>query len=219
MDPQILKSYDASIARLERLGRRAKKRKPGRSDGEGFRKAFNSASKELKEIGRKVIMQKATEAMEQGDLSWHELEVLEAGLKKGKRLSPDFLRSLGIVDMPGKPTRHEVLRAMEGALERNEITFREFTVGEDQLNKGLETPASILKALETRREEDDGQDERLEKAEKKSPTIHVAEKREIPLSVRMSPRLTTEAEILLRNDEVDPWVGRMMSRSFGGKFI
>ncbi|MBA7483060.1 hypothetical protein ES707_18571 [subsurface metagenome] len=212
MDPQILKSYDASIARLERLGRRAKKRKPSRGD-EGFRKAFNQTSRELKEIGNKLILQKATLAMEQGDLSWHELEVLEAGLKKGRRVSPDFLRSLGIVDMPGKPTRREAILAMEKSLERGEITFREFTRGEDGLNAKTETPSTILKSLQTRRKEDDGQDERLGKAEK-SPTIHVSEKRAIPLSIRLSPRLSGEAEILIQHDEQEPWIGKMIANSF-----
>jgi hypothetical protein len=115
--------------------------------------------------------------------------------------------------MPGKSTRGEALAAMEGALERNEITFREFTVGEDQLNKGLETPSTILKSLQTRRKEPDGQDERLEKAEKK-PTIQVSEKRAIPLSIRLSPRLSGEAEILIQNDEVESWVGKMIANSF-----
>ncbi len=211
MNPQILKSYDESIARLEQLGRRSKKRKFSRSD-EGFQKAFNSTSKELKEIGNKLVLQKAMEALEAGRLTWHQVEVLEAGLKKGKRLSPDFLRSLGVA-MPGGSTRGEAIAAMEGALERNEITFREFTVGEDQLNKGLETPSTILKSLQTRRKEPDGQDERLEKAEKK-PTIQVSEKRAIPLSIRLSPRLSGEAEILIQNDEVESWVGKMIANSF-----
>ncbi|MBA7544169.1 hypothetical protein ES705_36517 [subsurface metagenome] len=217
MNSQILKSYDESIARLERLGRRS--RKPVRSD-EGFQKAFNQTSKELKEIGNKLILQKATEAMEQGGLTWHELEVLEAGLKKGRRVSPDFLRSLGI-DLPGKPTRKEALAVMGEALEKGEITFREFTRGEDALNKKIETPVSILKALETRRTKDSesSEDERLSKAEKRSPTIHVSERREIPLSVRMSPQLSGEAEILVQNDEQEPWIGKMVSRSFRGRFI
>jgi len=79
-------------------------------------KSFGKTTKELRELGNEVIMQKAMEAFERGDLTWHQLEVLEIGLKKGKWLSPDFLRSLGI-DMQGKPTRREALAAMEKALE------------------------------------------------------------------------------------------------------
>jgi len=219
MNPQISKSYDESIARLERLcGGKSKKRKPNRSDDEVFEKAFNSTTKGLKEIGDRLVMQKAMEAAERGDLSWHELEVLEAGLKKGKRLSPDFLRSLGI-DMQGKATRQEALAAMEKALERGEISFHEFEVGEDSLNKGTETPASILKALETRRTDSESSEDELSKSDKQSPTIRVVERKAIPLSIRMSPHLSSEAEILVQNDEVDPWVGKMLGKSFKGRFL
>ncbi len=216
MNPQILKSFDESIERLEQLCGGKKKRKLSRSDDESFKKSFHKTAKELREVGNEVIMQKAMEAAERGHLTWHEVETLEIGLQHGRRCSPEFLRSIGI-NVEGRPTRQEALAAMQKALDEGKISFHEFQLGEDALNKRSETPETILKALESRCKEDGEQGDRLEKGEKKE--IRVVERQEIPLSIRMSPRLSSEAEILLQNDETEPWVGRMLAKSFRGRFI
>lgn len=47
----------------------------------------------------------------------------------------DFLRRLGI-NVPGKATRSEAVMGLEKALDEGEISFREFSIGEDLLNRG-----------------------------------------------------------------------------------
>jgi len=117
------------------------------------------------------ILKKAQAAGERGEISLHDMLKLEGYVRKGKKIPADFLRSIG-VDVPGEPTRREALNEMVKALDRGEISQREFSIGEDELNRGVETPQTILKALESRRAEI-AEDERFQKSLKKQKQIRV----------------------------------------------
>ncbi len=123
---------------------------------------------------------KMGKAFEVGVLSLREHSILEDKLNR-KQVSPTSIikalrdkegrlnagssrlkKSFGTVK--GLEVRRKVLDELGESLNRGEITLREHSRGEDAINQGTETPASILKALETRRQEK-GEQERLQKSE------------------------------------------------------
>ncbi len=122
------------------------------------------------------LMQKAAHAEY---ISLREFSILEDKLNR-KQLSPaaivksiqDKERKQGVGSSGLKKTfgsgsrlevRRKVLDELGESLNRGEITLREHSRGEDAINQGTETPASILKALETRRQ-DKAEEERLQKS-------------------------------------------------------
>ncbi len=101
---------------------------------------------------KEAILEKTTEAGQKGLISLKDAIKLEGRLQKGLPIPEDWLRFIGYGSLSKaihdeSITRREVLAELSSALNAKEITFRSFTIAEDRLNKGLETPTSLLKSL------------------------------------------------------------------------
>ncbi|MBW8003100.1 MAG: hypothetical protein FVQ80_13955 [Planctomycetes bacterium] len=141
---QMEKDFQKSIDELEKAF--ADPPKPQRS------KTQPRYTQEEKE----AILEKATEAGQKGLIDLKDAIKLEGRLQKGLPIPEDWLRFIGYGSLSKaihdeSITRREALAELSSALDSKEITFRNFTVAEDRLNKGLETPTSLLKSLRASR--------------------------------------------------------------------
>ncbi len=214
---KIREDFQKSIDELEAAMTKPL-RQVNRSDDDSFKKAFNQTAKELRKSGEQVVLKKAMQVAERGDFDFHEVEKIASRLQKGEKIPGDFLRTIGI-NVPGKPTRREAIYTMQKALSAGLISHLEFGRGEDGLNKGVESPETILEALKTR-SNNKGEGERLAKSEagggERSPGVksRLEKSQSVDLAILFNDHLTGEQETFLRQfQSIGPGMASLIAKS------